>query len=78
MTQDFFAIGGDSIRSIQIVARCKRAGLQINPGDLFLHSTIATLAAFAESSSADGSDVPSLEIAQEHRDLALAQVDFDV
>src|SRR5207253_5570327 len=48
VTQDFFAIGGDSIRSIQIVARCKRAGLHITPGDLFQHSTVAALAAFAE------------------------------
>ncbi len=78
VTQDFFSIGGDSIRSIQIVARCKRAGMHIAPGDLFQHSTVAALAAFAESSSPDRGEVPSLEIEQEHLDLALAQVDFDV
>jgi amino acid adenylation domain-containing protein len=78
VTHDFFAIGGDSIRSIQIVARCKRAGLHISPGDLFQHSTVAALAAFAEARSVERTEVPSLEVAQEHIDLALAQVDFDV
>jgi amino acid adenylation domain-containing protein len=78
VTQDFFAIGGDSIRSIQIVARCKRAGLHISPGDLFQHSTVAALAAFAEPGVADVREVPSFTVAQEQLDLALAQVDFDM
>jgi amino acid adenylation domain-containing protein len=43
VTADFFAIGGDSILSIQIAARCRAAGLQLQPRDLFQHRTIAAL-----------------------------------
>jgi len=41
---DFFALGGDSILSIQIAGRAAREGLTIDPGSLFQHSTIAALA----------------------------------
>ncbi|MGA8810767.1 MAG: amino acid adenylation domain-containing protein, partial [Thermoanaerobaculia bacterium] len=53
VTQDFFAIGGDSIKSIQIVARSKRAGLEIRPSDLFQHPTIAALAPVAKHAIAN-------------------------
>ncbi|CAM2069820.1 Non-ribosomal peptide synthase/polyketide synthase [Sulfidibacter corallicola] len=42
--QNYFDLGGDSILSIQIVARAKAAGLHLSPGDLFRHQTIAELA----------------------------------
>lgn len=45
---NYFALGGDSIRSIQIVTRARRAGLHITPRHLFQHQTIAELAAAAE------------------------------
>lgn len=80
VTHDFFAVGGDSIKSIQIVARCKRAGLEIRPSDLFQQSTIAALAALAERNSRQRNDtahIPEFELSQEHLDLALAQVEFD-
>ncbi|HYM62409.1 MAG TPA: amino acid adenylation domain-containing protein [Thermoanaerobaculia bacterium] len=80
VTQDFFAIGGDSIRSIQIVARCKRAGIELRPSDLFQHPTIAALAALAERSVPAGEGVapiPAMRVSQEHLDLALGQVEFD-
>ncbi len=41
---NFFAIGGDSILSIQIVARAQREGLVILPRQIFSHQTIAELA----------------------------------
>ncbi|ANN17189.1 non-ribosomal peptide synthetase [Amycolatopsis orientalis] len=44
---DFFALGGDSILSIQVVSRARQAGLDLLPGDLFTHRTIAELAASA-------------------------------
>ncbi|HEX8694772.1 MAG TPA: amino acid adenylation domain-containing protein, partial [Longimicrobium sp.] len=44
---DFFGLGGDSILSIQIVARARRAGLKITPRQLFEHPTVAELAAVA-------------------------------
>jgi len=79
VTQDFFSIGGDSIRSIQIVARCKRAEIHLRPSDLFQHSTVAALAALAESNAyvPDSAPLASLEVSQEHLDRALAQVVFD-
>ncbi len=44
---DFFELGGDSIISIQIVARARQAGLKISVRDVFLHHTIAGLAMVA-------------------------------
>ena len=41
---NFFERGGDSILSIQIVARARAAGLELSPHDLFQHQTIAELA----------------------------------
>ncbi|NDV10306.1 amino acid adenylation domain-containing protein, partial [Rhodococcus sp. IEGM 248] len=40
----FFALGGDSIMAIQLVARAKTAGLALTPRDVFEHRTIARLA----------------------------------
>jgi len=78
VTQDFFAIGGDSIKSIQIVARCKRAGFEVRPSDLFQQSTVAALAVVAKrGESAVGEVIPAFDLSQEHLDLALAQVEFD-
>ncbi|WP_018788712.1 non-ribosomal peptide synthetase [Micromonospora sp. CNB394] len=44
----FFALGGDSIVSIQLVARARAAGLRITPRQVFDHKTPAALAAVAE------------------------------
>ena len=49
VTDDFFEIGGDSIRSIQIVARCKRADIHFRPSDVFQHPTVAALALLADA-----------------------------
>ena len=46
---NFFEIGGDSILSIQIVARARKAGLLLKPTDLFEYQTIAELALFAKT-----------------------------
>ncbi|ALA19480.1 hypothetical protein AL346_04830 [Chelatococcus sp. CO-6] len=43
----FFALGGDSIMSIQLVSRARRAGLQFTPRDVFAEKTVARLAAVA-------------------------------
>ncbi|WP_425426503.1 non-ribosomal peptide synthase/polyketide synthase [Amycolatopsis australiensis] len=51
-TDDFFALGGDSILSIQVVSRARRAGLELLPGDLFAHRTPAALAAAARTATA--------------------------
>ena len=44
---NFFELGGDSIMSIQIVARANRAGLHFTAKQLFQHQTVAELAAVA-------------------------------
>jgi amino acid adenylation domain-containing protein/non-ribosomal peptide synthase protein (TIGR01720 family) len=45
---NFFELGGDSILSIQIIARARRAGVQLRPQQIFQHQTIAELAPMAE------------------------------
>jgi amino acid adenylation domain-containing protein/non-ribosomal peptide synthase protein (TIGR01720 family) len=42
---NFFQLGGDSIISLQVVARAKESGLHLTPKMLFEHQTIAELAA---------------------------------
>ncbi len=44
---DFFALGGDSILSIQVVGQARRAGLRLTPQQLFQQPTVAALAAVA-------------------------------
>ncbi|MFE7173449.1 amino acid adenylation domain-containing protein [Streptomyces sp. NPDC057616] len=41
---DFFTSGGDSIRSIQVVARAKTRGVLVTTRDIFEHRTVARLA----------------------------------
>jgi amino acid adenylation domain-containing protein/non-ribosomal peptide synthase protein (TIGR01720 family) len=41
---NFFDLGGDSILSIQIVAKASQAGLRLMPRQLFQHQTVADLA----------------------------------
>ncbi|MGW2090117.1 amino acid adenylation domain-containing protein, partial [Streptomyces sp. NPDC001880] len=51
---DFFAVGGDSIRSIQVVARARTAGIDISPREVFEHRTAAGLAQLASDREAMG------------------------
>ena len=46
---NFFALGGDSIVSIQLVARARQAGLVISPRDVFQFQTVEALAGAARS-----------------------------
>ncbi|WKX71564.1 non-ribosomal peptide synthetase [Streptomyces sp. XD-27] len=45
---DFFATGGDSIRSIQVVARARSRGLTVSTREIFEHRTVARLAEVVE------------------------------
>ena len=40
----FFDLGGDSIVSLQLVSKARRAGLKFTARDLFEHKTVAELA----------------------------------
>jgi amino acid adenylation domain-containing protein/non-ribosomal peptide synthase protein (TIGR01720 family) len=44
---NFFELGGDSILSLQVIARANQAGLHLTPKQLFQYQTIAQLAAIA-------------------------------
>ncbi|MFQ4145495.1 amino acid adenylation domain-containing protein [Chlorogloeopsis sp. ULAP02] len=46
---NFFDLGGDSILTIQIVAKANQAGLQLTPQQLFKYQSIAELAAVCET-----------------------------
>ena len=45
----FFELGGDSILSIQVIARANKAGLRLTLKQIFQHQTIAELALVAEA-----------------------------
>ena len=44
----FFALGGDSIVSIQLVSRARKSGLKLSPRDVFEQKTVAGLATVVE------------------------------
>ncbi|MYW89596.1 amino acid adenylation domain-containing protein [Amycolatopsis rubida] len=48
---DFFRLGGDSISSLQLIARLRRVGYRLSPREIFEHRTPAALAAFARRDS---------------------------
>jgi non-ribosomal peptide synthetase component F/SAM-dependent methyltransferase/aryl carrier-like protein len=45
VASNFFALGGDSIRAIHVVARARKRGLDLTPQMIFKHGTLAELAA---------------------------------
>ncbi|NEE40482.1 amino acid adenylation domain-containing protein, partial [Streptomyces sp. SID7982] len=56
---NFFTLGGDSITSLQVVSRARRAGLTLSSRDIFLRQTIAQLAAsVAEAAPDEASHAP--------------------
>ncbi|MGW0330970.1 amino acid adenylation domain-containing protein [Streptomyces sp. NPDC003011] len=46
--QSFFELGGDSIASIQLISRARKAGLRLAPRDVFTHKTVEALAAVVQ------------------------------
>ncbi|WP_425437521.1 amino acid adenylation domain-containing protein [Mycobacterium szulgai] len=50
---DFFALGGDSILSVQLAARARAAGLTVSPRMVFENPTVQRLAAAADSAGPD-------------------------
>ena len=75
---NFFALGGDSIVSLQIVARATQAGLRIAPRQVFEHQTIAALAQavqLAAPSSADQAPLvgPVPLLPMQHRFFSVAR-----
>uniref|UniRef100_A0AAU2V5U8 Amino acid adenylation domain-containing protein n=1 Tax=Streptomyces sp. NBC_00003 TaxID=2903608 RepID=A0AAU2V5U8_9ACTN len=58
---DFFAVGGDSIRSIQVVSRARNQGLEVTPRKIFEQRTVAALAEVATSDDGMGPKLEELE-----------------
>ncbi|MCB5183282.1 non-ribosomal peptide synthetase [Streptomyces antimicrobicus] len=54
----FFDLGGDSIVSIQLVARARKAGLVLTARDVFEQKTVAALAAVAATASGSEAEDP--------------------
>ncbi|GAB2198755.1 amino acid adenylation domain-containing protein [Sessilibacter sp. MAH4] len=48
ITDNFFALGGDSIQCLQLTAKLKELGLKITPSQVFEHQTICRLAKHVE------------------------------
>jgi glycopeptidolipid biosynthesis protein len=53
----FFALGGDSIMSMQVVARARAVGLLCRPRDILLEQTVARLAAAVEAATGPADSV---------------------
>ncbi|MBT2370217.1 amino acid adenylation domain-containing protein [Streptomyces sp. ISL-10] len=76
--EDFFVLGGDSILSMSVSSRARKAGLPITPRDVFEHRTPAALAATIAgtgdtaptvAADADGvGDIPLLPIVHQLRE----------
>ncbi|MER5553618.1 amino acid adenylation domain-containing protein [Streptomyces sp. NPDC002793] len=58
LDDDFFAVGGDSIVSLQVVSRARRHGLGLNARDVFEGETVAGIAARARD--LDGAEAPAV------------------
>ncbi|MFZ2529890.1 MAG: amino acid adenylation domain-containing protein, partial [Rhodococcus sp. (in: high G+C Gram-positive bacteria)] len=56
----FFALGGDSIMSIQLVSRAKATGFEFTPRDVFEHKTPAALAAVTTLGATSAAALPEL------------------
>src|SRR5262249_31521965 len=57
---NFFALGGDSIMSIQLVSRARKAGLVITPRAVFAHQTVEALAGVATLLTETASSLPDV------------------
>ncbi|MDQ4033113.1 MAG: condensation domain-containing protein [Actinomycetota bacterium] len=53
---NFFELGGDSILSIQVVSRARKAGLLVTTKDLFLHQTVVSLAPIVIATEIDDAE----------------------
>jgi len=48
VTDNFFEVGGDSIMTIQVIAKARKMGMAISPNQLFEYQTISELANFVD------------------------------
>ena len=60
VNDNFFDIGGDSIKAIQVTARLKRHGMELKVSDLFLHPTIKESAKCVDAAVVEEEEEDSL------------------
>lgn len=74
-SDNFFVLGGDSIRSIEVVARARAAGIELTTHDIFARQTLGELARTAGAASAangrDGSLAEPFALIAEHDRAAM-------
>ncbi|WP_367865336.1 amino acid adenylation domain-containing protein [Pedobacter sp. WC2423] len=51
LNDDFFALGGDSIKAVQITARLFELGISLNTKDIFIYHTIGQISSHAKKTS---------------------------
>jgi amino acid adenylation domain-containing protein len=59
---NFFSLGGDSIRAIRVIGALRRRGIELTVTDLLVHQTIAGLAGYLETTTQ-----PAVESVEEQR-----------
>ncbi|WP_144162281.1 condensation domain-containing protein, partial [Paraburkholderia sp. BCC1885] len=69
VTENFFEVGGDSILSLQIIARARQVGLKLTPRQVFEHPTVAGLSRVAQDVA--GEEVRHTEV---HESLGLTPI----
>ncbi|GAA2421740.1 hypothetical protein GCM10010388_06200 [Streptomyces mauvecolor] len=66
---DFIALGGDSIRSIQVVTRCRARAIEVTPRQVLQSRTVAELALVAtdadENAQAEDASAPLVDLTQD-------------
>jgi myxalamid-type nonribosomal peptide synthetase MxaA len=63
LDDNFFELGGDSLTSVRLVSRARKAGLVITTRDIFQYQTVEALASAAERP--DGAKEPTHDLAAE-------------
>ncbi|NJC74304.1 amino acid adenylation domain-containing protein, partial [Planosporangium thailandense] len=72
-TDNFFALGGDSILSIRVTSRLRSAfGVEVSPRAVFTHPTVAALAASVDGKPASGPAGPDIVAVPRDGDLPLS------
>nr|WP_166817165.1 non-ribosomal peptide synthase/polyketide synthase [Bradyrhizobium sp. 1(2017)]QIO34957.1 amino acid adenylation domain-containing protein [Bradyrhizobium sp. 1(2017)] len=71
LTDNFFELGGDSIISLQMVSRARRAGYLMEPRDVFQHQTLEALALAARIEQRAGTPADQGQATGPHRLLPI-------
>lgn len=75
--EDFFAAGGDSIKSIKLAARAQELGLPLEAADVFINRTIAAIARHLDDRAVTRADKDQLKAIAKTAALEQAQNLFD-